>query len=106
MTPENLTADTRLTRRQLAERLTAEGFPISPATLATKATRGGGPKFQRFGRIPLYRWGDALQWAQSRLTKLVATTSELDAARGTSTASAATAQPRRQRKITSATVTP
>jgi len=78
MTPENLTADTRLTRRQLAERLTAEGFPISPATLATKATRGGGPKFQRFGRIPLYRWGDGLQWAQSRLSAPISNTSECD----------------------------
>jgi len=78
MTPENLTADTRLTRRQLAEMLTAEGFPISPATLATKATRGGGPKFQRFGRIPLYRWGDGLQWAQSRLSAPISNTSECD----------------------------
>jgi hypothetical protein len=78
MTPENPTADTRLTRRQLAERLTAEGFPISPATLATKATRGGGPKFQRFGRIPLYRWGDGLQWAQSLLSAPISNTSECD----------------------------
>jgi hypothetical protein len=29
---------------------------------------------------PRYRWGDALQWAQSRLSKTVVSTSELDAA--------------------------
>jgi hypothetical protein len=74
------TKDTLLTRDQTAAALTAAGFPITPATLATKATRGGGPPFQRFGPRPLYRWGNALQWAQSRLSKLVASTSELDAA--------------------------
>ena len=74
------TKDTLLTRDQTAAALTAAGFPITPATLATKATRGGGPPFQRFGARPLYRWGNALQWAQSRLSKLVASTSELDAA--------------------------
>lgn len=78
MIPDN--PDTRLTRNALAAALTAAGFPIRPATLATKATRGGGPPFQRFGSRPLYKWADALRWAQSRLSKPVASTSELDAA--------------------------
>jgi hypothetical protein len=78
MIPDN--PEIRLTRNAVAAALTAAGFPIKPATLATKATRGGGPPFQRFGLRPLYRWGDALQWAQSRLSKTVASTSELDAA--------------------------
>jgi hypothetical protein len=83
MTPDNVTPDTRLTRRQLAEKLSACGFQTSPETLATWASRppkGGGPPFQRFGLRPLYRWGDALAWAQSRLSKAVTSTSELDAA--------------------------
>ena len=42
-------SDTRLTRNATAAALTAAGFPIRAATLATKATRGGGPPFQRFG---------------------------------------------------------
>ena len=48
-----------LRRRQTAEALAATGFPITEATLATKATRGGGPPYRSFGRTPLYRWGDA-----------------------------------------------
>jgi hypothetical protein len=72
--------DTRLTRRTAAEALTAAGFPVSPETLATKATRGGGPPFQRFGRVPLYRWGDCLDWAHSRLSAPISSTSEADAA--------------------------
>jgi hypothetical protein len=68
--------DTLLTRANLAEALKKAGYPVSPATLATKATRGGGPPFRRFGRIPLYRWQDALEWASSRLSPLMSNTSE------------------------------
>jgi hypothetical protein len=77
MIPEN--PEARLTRNATAAALTAAGFPIKPATLATKASRGGGPKFQRFGSRPLYKWEDALQWAQSRLSPPISSTSELDA---------------------------
>jgi hypothetical protein len=70
------TDDALLTRDAVANALTALGFPISGPTLATKATRGGGPKFQRFGRRPLYRWGDAVAWANSRLSAPVNSTSE------------------------------
>jgi hypothetical protein len=69
-----------LTRDQVAAALSAVGFPVRPKTLATKATRGGGPPFRRFGRRPLYLWSDALGWAQSRLSTPIGTTSELDAA--------------------------
>jgi hypothetical protein len=78
MIPDN--PDARLTRNATAAALTAAGFPIKPATLATKATRGGGPPYQRFGSRPLYKWADALGWAQSRLSEPVTSTSELDAA--------------------------
>jgi hypothetical protein len=53
--------ETLLTRNDTAAALTAAGFPISPATLATKASRGGGPAFRKFGPKPLYRWADALR---------------------------------------------
>jgi hypothetical protein len=69
--------DRRLTRNATATALTAAGFPIKAATLATKATRGGGPPFSRFGLRALYRWGDALAWAQGRLSQPVSSTSEL-----------------------------
>jgi hypothetical protein len=67
-----------LRRGPAAEALTEAGFPTSEATLATQATRGGGPPFQKYGKVPLYRWGDALDWARSRLSRPVRTTAELD----------------------------
>jgi hypothetical protein len=73
-------SDALLTRDQAAAALTAAGFPVKATTLATKATRGGGPPFQRFGSRPLYKWADALRWAQSRLSPPISNTSELDAA--------------------------
>jgi hypothetical protein len=72
--------DARLSRKATADALSATGFPVSEKTLATMATRGGGPIFQRFGRRPLYRWGDALDWAKGRLTRPVRSTSEFDPA--------------------------
>ena len=76
--------DALLTRKDCAQALTASGFPVSFATLATKATRGGGPPYQLFGPRPLYRWGDALDWAQSRLSPPRRSTSEADASQARS----------------------
>ena len=67
----------RLSRKAMAAALTAAGFPIKAWTLASKATRGGGPPFQWFGCYPLYPWGPGLAWAESQLSPLVTTTSEL-----------------------------
>ena len=78
MIPED--TDTLLTRDAVAVALTAAGYPVSAATLATKATRGGGPEYQLFSRRPLYRWGAALAWAKGRLSKTVRSSSELEAA--------------------------
>lgn len=61
--------DTLLRRDALAAALTAAGFPIAPTTLATKASRGGGPPYEMWGRIPLYRWGKSLAWARGRLSE-------------------------------------
>ena len=67
--------ETLLTREQAAAALTASGYPVRPATLATKAVRGGGPPYQLFGNKPLYRWGPTLGWAVARLTSPRASTS-------------------------------
>jgi hypothetical protein len=72
--------DALLTRRQNADALTEAGYPTKSGTLATKATRGGGPPFRRWGRKPLYRWGDSLDWARSGLGPPLRSTSEADAA--------------------------
>jgi hypothetical protein len=71
--------DALLTREQTSEALKESGFPNKPSTLATKASRGGGPPFHKFGARVLYRWGDALAWAQSRLSAPRRNTSEGDA---------------------------
>jgi hypothetical protein len=73
--------DTLLRRKATAEALTASGFPCSDKTLSTKASRGGGPPFRLFGRVPLYRWGDVVQWAEAKLTPPRRSTSEADAPR-------------------------
>jgi hypothetical protein len=75
--------DALLTRDQTASALTEKGFPVKAKTLATKATRGGGPPYHKFGPRALYRWGDALEWAYSRMTPVHHSTSEADTYRAT-----------------------
>jgi hypothetical protein len=69
-----------LRRTATAVALTEAGYPTSAATLATMAVRGGGPVHRCYGRIPLYRWGDALEWAKSRMSAPRRTTSEIASA--------------------------
>ncbi len=71
--------DAKLRRKQVAAALTELGFPTAEATLATKAVRGGGPPYRLFGRIPLYRWGDVLAWAEGKLSPPRHSSSEGDA---------------------------
>ena len=75
-----LDEDALLRRSPFAQALTKAGFPIKPSTLATKATRGGGPPYELWGRIPLYRWGPGLAWARAGLRAPVRNTSEASAA--------------------------
>jgi hypothetical protein len=74
--PENL--DAFLTRDQTAAALTACGFPVKAKTLSTKASRGGGPPFRKFGPRAIYKWADALKWAQERLSEPQRSSSEGD----------------------------
>jgi hypothetical protein len=62
-------SDVLLDRTQTALALTSHGFRISAATLATLASRGGGPDFDRYGSLALYRWGNSLGWAKNRTRK-------------------------------------
>jgi hypothetical protein len=77
--PDN--PDALLTRERTADALTAAGYPVRPKTLATKATRGGGPPYSLFSGRALYRWGDSLEWARSQTTPPRRSTSERDADR-------------------------
>ena len=74
--PDN--PDALLPRELTAEALTAAGYPIKAKTLATKATRGGGPPYCLFSGRALYRWGDALAWAQAAISAPRRSTSEAD----------------------------
>ena len=76
MVQNRIDDDALLPRDKTAEALSERGFPTSPKTLATKATRGGGPPYALFGKRALYRWGDVVAWAQSRLSPPADTTSE------------------------------
>lgn len=58
--------DTLLLRKDAAIALSAAGYPIAVPTLATMASKGTGPKFRRFGSKTIYRWGDLIEWAESR----------------------------------------
>ncbi len=75
-TPDN--PDALLTRERTAEALTTAGYPVKAKTLATKATRGGGPPYSLFSGRALYRWGDALGWARRLTTPPRCSTSEMD----------------------------
>ncbi len=68
-----------LKRKELAAELTARGFPIKAATLATRAVRGGGPPFRNFGRHVVYDLAAALAWAEARMSPPRHSTSEVDA---------------------------
>nr|WP_294516923.1 DNA-binding protein [uncultured Rhodopila sp.] len=69
--------------------LKKHGFQTTVSTLATLATRGGGPVYRKFGNRPVYTAGDLLDWAHSRLSEPCRSTSE-DAARRTAKQRAAT----------------
>lgn len=70
--------DDLLTRNRTAAALTAAGYPIKAGTLATKVTRGGGPPYRLFSGRTLYRWADALAWAEGAATAPRRSTSEAD----------------------------
>ena len=77
----SIDSNTRLRRRELAAALNAAGYPATEKTLATLASRPGrhgGPPYQLFGRIPLYRWGDAIAWAEGKLGAIQRSTSDAD----------------------------
>lgn len=71
--------DRLMTRPEYCATLEQEtGIKVSPATLATKATRGGGPPYVKVGARAMIRWGDGLAWAKSRVSKPRASTAEAD----------------------------
>lgn len=69
-----------LDRHAASNLLADHGVPCASATLATLATRGGGPPFRKFGNRALYRRSELLAWAFGKLSAPRGSTSEADAA--------------------------
>jgi hypothetical protein len=57
----------RLTRAELAKRLTEAGYPVALGSLNTWGSIGGGPPVDGYwGRRPMYRWSAAKVWAEQK----------------------------------------
>jgi hypothetical protein len=69
----------RLLRRCEAAKYIGEiwGIPCSPKTLAKLFCIGGGPLVRKAGRIPLYDESDLDAWAASKLSRKIASSSEV-----------------------------
>jgi hypothetical protein len=73
---ESIDPRTFLTRRQLPGPLKACGFDVPHDTLATMASRGGGPPFRKFGKSAVYQWADVVAWVRETMGEPARTTSE------------------------------
>ena len=71
---------TFLERRQAAKHLTEKrGLRYSRSTLEKLASVGGGPPYRIFGNRAVYTEDDLDAWADSKLSKLRTSTSEVAA---------------------------
>jgi hypothetical protein len=68
--------DTFLTTDELAEAYRKLGYRVSPKTLSTKRSRGGGPEFHKFGDRVLYQWGPSRDWLTAGTIGPLANTSQ------------------------------
>ena len=57
--------DRTFTRTEAAAFLTDKGRPITPQRLATRATEGKGPPFEKDGRTPRYKESTLVAWLDS-----------------------------------------
>lgn len=74
---DSIPPETLLGRAQVGVALKARGILfVSTDTLATKATRGGGPPFKRFGKQAVYRWADVVAWVHETMGEAARTTAE------------------------------
>ena len=78
MTEISLPASRLLRRSEAANYVQNRwGYPLSPKTLAKLAVVGGGPKFRKASRFPLYEVACLDEWVRSKLSLPVSSTSEL-----------------------------
>lgn len=75
--PEVAAGKPRLRRWEASRHLRdRHGIELAVATLAKLACLGGGPPFQKAGRVPLYPVDLLDAWATARLGRVVHSTSE------------------------------
>src|SRR5690242_7331448 len=69
----------RLLNRQEASAFLNElGYKTAVASLNKLASTGGGPKFRKFGRKPLYSPTDLVAWAEARTSPPVRSVTEAE----------------------------
>lgn len=73
----DLELDAIINRVRAAEELTRLGYPTSKASLATLASRGGGPPYRIYSKTAIYTWREVLEWARARCSAPRRSTSEL-----------------------------
>lgn len=71
-----MNTQTYLRREQAAEYLQSKWGFGAVKTLASMAVRGGGPRFRKLGRFPVYTPEDLDAWAQGRMSAPVSSTAE------------------------------
>ena len=63
----NIPDDALLSTEELSAAFASLGLPVSPFTLTTKRSRGGGPPFKKFdNKIVRYAWGPARDWRMAQ----------------------------------------
>lgn len=72
-----VTTKTYLRRDKAAQYLQERFGAYTAETLAKLACVGGGPRFQKLGRYPVYTLEELDAWAESRMSLPVCSTSEL-----------------------------
>ena len=65
-----------LRRNQAAAYLVERYGVYKTETLTRYASVGGGPKFRRIGRFPVYTAADLDEWAAARISPVVESTAE------------------------------
>ena len=72
----------RLLRRKEAARYLTDkrGLPMAAQTLAKLAVNGGGPRYRKFGRFPVYSPADLDGWSASKLGPVQGSTSDREVA--------------------------
>jgi hypothetical protein len=64
------------TEDQASEYIGQFGMKVAPNTLAKYRTVGGGPRYRKFGRFPLYDDPDLDEWIEEKLSAPLRSTSE------------------------------